>query len=78
MVFQRLQTANLQLSVKKCTLAREEVTFLGHKVSVEGLQPDPRLLESIEKITIPTTVTQVRSFLGLVGYYRRFIKNSHA
>ena len=75
MVFQRLQTANLQLSVKKCTLARNQVAFLGHKVSVEGLQPDPRLLESIDKITVPTTVTQVRSFLGLVGYYRQFIKN---
>ena len=40
----------------------------------EGLRPDPRLLESIRKIPLLTTVTQVRSFLGLVGYYRSFIK----
>ena len=43
-------------------------------MSEEGLQPDPRLLESIQGIQPPTSVTQVRSFLGLVGYYRRFIK----
>ena len=67
--------ANLKLSTNKCTLAKPEVTFLGHKVSHEGLQPDPRLLESIDAIPVPETVTQVRAFLGLVGYYRRFIKN---
>ena len=50
------------------------MTFLGHLVSEEGLQPDPRLLESIREIQPPTSVTQVRSFLGLVGYYQRFIK----
>ena len=74
MVFQRLREANLQLGHKKCTLARTSVTFLGHLVSEEGLQPDPRLLESIREIQPPSSVTQVRSFLGLVGYYRRFIK----
>ena len=43
-------------------------------MSEDGLRPDPRLLESISKIPIPNTITQVRSFLGLVGYYRRFIR----
>ena len=70
MVFQRLREANLRLGPKKCTLAR---TVLGHLVSEERL-PDPRLLESIREIQPPTNMTQVRSFLGLVGYYRRFIK----
>ena len=50
------------------------MTFLGHMVLEEGLQPDPRLLKSIREIQLPTSVTQVRSFLGLVGYYKRFIK----
>ena len=74
MVFLRFREANLWLGQQNCTLARTSVTFLGHLVSEEGLQPDPRLLESIQEIQPPTSVTQVRSFLGLVGYYRRFIK----
>ena len=74
MVFTRLREANLRLGPHKYTLAKSSVTFLGHQVSEEVLQPDTRMLDSIRKIPIPTTVTQVRSFLGLVGYYRRFIK----
>ena len=73
MVFQRLREANLLLGHKECTLARTSMTFLGHLVPEEGLRPDPRLLESIREIQPPSSVTQVRSFLGL-GYYRRFIK----
>ena len=69
MVFLRLREANLRLGPRKCTLAKRSVTFLGYHVSKGGLWPDPRLLESISKISIPSTVTQVRSFLGLVGYY---------
>ena len=74
MVFLRLREANLRLDPCKCTLAKMSVTFLGDHVSEDGLRPDPRLLESISKIPIPNTLTQVRSFLGLVGYYRRFIR----
>ena len=74
MMLSRLRDANLRLGHKKCTLARSSVTFLGHLVSEDGLQPDPRLLDSICEIQPPTTVSQVRSFLGLVGYYWRFIK----
>ena len=74
-VFTRLREANLKLGGNKCTLARKSVVFLGHVVSAEGLQPDPRLVESIRKMPVPESVTQVRAFLGLVGYYRRFIKS---
>ena len=73
MVFLRLREANLRLGPRKSSLAKRSVTFLGHHMSEDGLRPDPRLLESISKMPIPNTVTQVRSFLGLVGCYRRFI-----
>ena len=73
-VFKRLREANLKLGATKCNLAKEEVCFLGYKVTPKGLEPNPRLMEAIARIEPPTSVTEVRSFLGLVGYYRRFIK----
>ena len=54
MVLSRLREANLRLGHKKCTLAQSSVTFLGHLVSEDGLQPDPRLLDSIRDIQLPT------------------------
>ena len=57
MVLSRLREATLRLGDKKCTLAQSSVTFLGHLVSEEGLQPDPRLLDSIREIQPPTTVS---------------------
>ena len=74
MFFLRLREVDLRLGPSKCTLAKRSVTFLGHHVSEDGLWPDPRLLESISQISIPSTATQVKSFLVLVGYYRRFIQ----
>ena len=73
-VFDRLRRANLKLGARKCHLAAREVSFLGYKVTPEGLEPEPRLMEAISKLPPPTNVAEVRSFLGLVGYYRRFIK----
>ena len=72
-VLQRLKEANLRLGPVKCNLAKKEVCFLGYKVTPEGLQPDPRLMDAIRNIPPPTCVAEVRSFLGLVGYYRQFI-----
>ena len=73
-VFDRLRRANLKLGARKCHLAAREVSFLGYKVTPEGLEPEPRLMEAISKLPPPINVAEVRSFLGLVGYYRRFIK----
>ena len=73
-VFERLRRANLKLGAKKCQLAAREVSFLGYKVTPEGLEPEPQLMEAISKLPPPINVSEVCSFLGLVGYYRRFIK----
>ena len=74
MVLSRLRDANLRLGHKQCTLAKRSVTFLGYLVSEDVLQTDPRLLDRFQEIQPPANVSQVRSFPGLVGYYRHFIK----
>ena len=73
-VFERLRHANLKLGAAKCTFAAKEVSYLGHRVTEEGLLPDPSLLAAIRDIPPPKTATEVRSFLGLAGYYRRYVK----
>ena len=73
-VFERLRRANLKLGAHKFSLAAQEVSFLGYKVTPHGLEPEPKLMEAISKLPPPINVAKVRSFLGLVGYYRRFVK----
>ena len=51
------------------------MAFLGHVVSKDGIQVDPKNIEAIIEWSRPTIVTEVRTFLGLAGYYRRFVKN---
>jgi hypothetical protein len=53
----------------------EEVAFLGHVLSAEGEAVDPSKIEAVSKWQSPKTVTEICSFLGLTGYYRRFIEN---
>ena len=74
-VFERLRHAQLKLGADKCTFAAREVSYLGHRVTEEGLLPDPSLLAAIREISPPKNATEVRSFLGLAGYYRRYVKN---
>ena len=73
-VFERLRHANLKLGADKCTFAAKEVNYLGHRVTEEGLLSDSSLLAAIREIPPPKTPTKVRSFLGLAGYYRRYVK----
>ena len=73
-VFERLRHAKLKLGAAKCTFAAKEVSYLGHRVTEEGLLPDPSLLAAIRDIPPPKTATEVRSFLGLAGYYRWYVK----
>lgn len=63
------------LAPTKCEFARESVTFLGHIISADGLATDPEKVKSVREFPTPKTVKEVRSFLGMVGYYRKFIHN---
>ena len=74
-VLERLRQAKLKLGVDKCTFAAGEVSYLGHCVTSEGLLLDPALLKAIRDIEPLKSATEVRSFLGLAGYYRRYVKN---
>ena len=74
-VFERLRHANLKLGAEKCTFAAKEVSYLGNRVTEEGLLPVSSLLAAIREVPPPKTATEVRSFLGLAGYYRRYVKN---
>jgi len=53
----------------------QRLPFLGHIISPQGIAPDPQKIEAVQKIQPPKNVTQLRSFLGLVGYYRQFIRD---
>ena len=74
-VFERLRHSNLKLGAEKWAFTAKEVSYLGHRVTKEGLLPDLALLAAIREIPPPKTATEVHSFLGLAGYYRRYVKN---
>lgn len=74
-VFQKLENANLKVQLDKSEFLHGELSFLGHVISKEGIKPNQNKIEAIQRMTIPKTTKQIKAFLGLVGYYRKFIKN---
>ena len=74
-VLTRIRDAGLKLKTSKCHFFKREVVFLGHIISESGISTDPAKIESIQNWKTPTNVHEVRSFMGLCSYYRRFIKN---
>lgn len=74
-VFQRMRTANLKLNPKKCRLFREEVEYLGHIVSRDGVRTDPQKTSAVTNWPTPRTRKELRSFLGLCSYYRKFVRD---
>ncbi|KAA3483558.1 DNA/RNA polymerases superfamily protein [Gossypium australe] len=73
-VLQVLRKEQLYAKFSKCEFWLREVTFLGHVVSAEGIRVDPRKVEAVLEWKPPRSVAEIRSFLGLAGYYRRFVE----
>ncbi|GFW26883.1 retrovirus-related Pol polyprotein from transposon 17.6 [Trichonephila clavipes] len=74
-VLQKLKEANLKLSPSKCHLFWHEVTYLGHIISSKGVRTDPDKILVVKDWNCPTGVHQLRNFLALCTYYRKFVKN---
>ena len=73
-IFDRLREHGLKLKPSKCEVFRTEINYLAHHVSMKGVQPSKKNLESIAQCPPPDTYTKVKTFVGLVGHYRHFIK----
>ena len=74
-IFDRLRQHNLKLKLKKCSFLKSETHYLGFVISEEGIKPDQKKVEAIRSLPVPTCVREVRSFIGMCSYYRRFIPN---
>lgn len=74
-VFERLRQSNFKIQLDKSEFLRREVAYLGHVVTPSGVKPNPDKIKAIKNYPIPKTTKQIKGFLGLLGYYRRFINN---
>ena len=75
LVLEKLREEKLYAKFSKCEFWIKQVAFLGHIVSEAGIHVDPSKIQTIENWKAPKTPTEIRQFLGLAGYYRRFIRN---
>ena len=72
-VLQAIRSAGLKLKPAKCKWFKQEITFLGHKIGVNGIKPDDYNLKKIREAQPPQNERQLRGFLGLAQYYQNFI-----
>ena len=72
-LIQLLWKANLHLQPDKCEFLRPEIEYLGYIIDKNGVRPNPKIIISVKEFPVPKTQTNVKQFLGLAGYYRRFI-----
>ena len=74
-VLERLKQADLKINSSKCVFLKQNIKLLGHVISDKGIEADPEKVEAIQNIKYCKNVKQVQSYLGLCGYYRKFIRD---
>jgi hypothetical protein len=74
-VFELLNHHKLHLKRSKCSFAQDKLEFLGHVVSAQGISTDPHKVQMVQNWPVPTCVKELRSFLGMAGYYRKFVRH---
>ncbi|GBG76654.1 hypothetical protein CBR_g22870 [Chara braunii] len=74
-VLEKLREANFKINAKKCEWAKTQVLYLGHVLDGDGIKPEDSKIASIRDWPTPRTLTELRSFLGLAHYYRKFVRN---
>jgi hypothetical protein len=75
LVLKRLQDHHWQVKKSKCAFAQQTIAYLGHLISAAGVSTDPEKIHTIREWPVPTTAKELRSFLGLSGYYKKFVKH---
>ncbi|KAL0560835.1 hypothetical protein IC582_001249 [Cucumis melo] len=74
-VLELLRESELDVNLDKCSFAKPRISYLGHFISVKGIEVDPKKIRAVKEWPIPSNVREMRGFLGLTGYYRRFVQN---
>ena len=74
-LFDRLSEAKLTLHPEKCEFLRDELNYLGHRISKDGVSPDPAKISVVKNYPRPKSTKEVRGFLRFCNYYRKFVKN---
>lgn len=74
-VFQILHVHQLKVKRSKCSFAQSTLTYLGHVISKDGVSTDPKNIQAVQQWAVPANVKEVRGFLGLAGYYRKFVRH---
>ena len=77
-VFEHLAAAGIRLQPSKCHFTLNQICYLGHIVSQQGVQADPEKLKAVSLYPVPHSIKELRHFLGLANYYRRFIEGYSA
>jgi hypothetical protein len=75
LVLELLLIDSWQIKLSKCSFAQNQLTYLGHVISASGVATDPAKIQAVANWSSPTSIKDLRSFLGLAGYYRRFVRN---